>query len=58
MACQPQPAGPLLCRRRNRLDLLPVNLNAGFLAHEVEQDPDAGVAGHLLHGGDETFKWA
>ena len=41
-----------------RLDLLPVNLDAGFLTHEVKQDPDAGVASHLLHGGYEICKWA
>ena len=40
------------------MDLLSVNLNAGGLAHEVKQYPDAGVAGDLLHGGDETCKWA
>jgi hypothetical protein len=28
-----------------------VNLDPSFFAHEVKQDPDAGVVGHLLDRG-------
>ena len=49
---------PLLCCRLNRFYFLAVNLDPSFFAHKFEQHPDAGITGHLLHSGDETFKRA